>query len=155
MKPDGVIRVSGAWRSGHVFAPPSPVQIDGVCVTEAQSQVELLVCTRCCGSEGPNDTADRPGTVLLQALTDTTPEGVTIVPVECLSNCSRGCTIALRGPGRWTYIYGALDAASHLDTIRDGITAYLATPDGLVPWRQRPEHFRKNCIARIPPLERS
>ncbi|MYH58038.1 MAG: metal-binding protein, partial [Boseongicola sp. SB0675_bin_26] len=24
---------------------------------------------------------------------------------------------------------------------------------GLVPWRERPEHFRKNCIARIPPIE--
>lgn len=124
-------------------------------MTDAQSQVELLVCTRCRRSEVPDDAEDRPGTLLLDALAKATPQGVTIVPVECLSNCSRGCTIALRGPGRWTYVYGDLDATSDLDAIRDGVTAYQATQDGLVPWRQRPEHFRKNCIARIPPLERS
>lgn len=124
-------------------------------MTDAQSQVELLVCTRCRRSEAPDGSDDLPGTQLLDALADTTPQGVTLIPVECLSNCSRGCTIALRGPGRWTYVYGDLDAASHLDAIRDGVTAYQATPDGLVPWRQRPEHFRKNCIARLPPLERS
>ena len=40
-----------------------------------------------------------------------------------------------------------------VDHILDGVARYRATPDGLVPWRERPEHFRKNCIARIPPRE--
>jgi predicted metal-binding protein len=83
------------------------------------------------------------------------PETVRLVPVECLSNCTRGCTVALRGPGRWTYIYGNLDPALHMDTLIDGIARFAAAPDGLVPWRERPDHFRKNCIARIPPLEAS
>jgi predicted metal-binding protein len=83
------------------------------------------------------------------------PETVRLVPVECLSNCSRGCTVALRGPGRWTYIYGNLDPALHLAPLIDGIARFAAAPDGLVPWRERPDHFRKNCIARIPPLEAS
>ena len=65
----------------------------------------------------------------------------------------RGCTIALRSPGRWTYVYGNIDPAAQLETVVEGVTRYAATPDGLVPWRERPEHFRKNCIARIPPLE--
>ena len=30
--------------------------------------------------------------------------------------------------------------------------AYAATPDGIVPWRERPEIFRKRVIARVPPL---
>ncbi len=75
-----------------------------------------------------------------------------MVPVECLSNCTRGCTVALRAPGRWTYVYGNLDA-SLVGVLADGVARYVATADGLVPWRERPEHFRKNCIARMPPLE--
>lgn len=114
--------------------------------------VELLVCTRCRreGDEPPEDT--RPGAVLCQALEGVGIAGVTVTPVECLSNCSRGCTIALRGQGRWTYIYGGLDAQAHIAVIRDGAARYAASADGLVPWRERPEHFRKNCIARIPPI---
>lgn len=122
-------------------------------MTTAQSQVELLVCTRCRHGEGDDSTADRPGNLLMQALRQVSLSGVTITPVECLSNCARGCTVALRGAGRWTYIYGNLDADAHLQTICQGAAAYRAAPDGLVPWRERPEHFRKNCIARIPPME--
>ena len=39
------------------------------------------------------------------------PRAWCCAPVECLSNCARGCSIALRGPGRWTYVYGNLTAA--------------------------------------------
>jgi predicted metal-binding protein len=80
------------------------------------------------------------------------PEGVRLRAVECLSNCSRGCSIALRGPGRWTYVYGNL-AAGDAETVREGAARYRAAPDGRVPWRERPEHFRRNCIARVPPQE--
>ncbi|MFT6784939.1 MAG: putative metal-binding protein, partial [Dinoroseobacter sp.] len=77
---------------------------------------------------------------------------ITIKAVECLSNCTQGCTIALRGPGRWSYVYGNFTQDA-LELVLEGATKYQATEDGLVPWRTRPEHFRKNCIARIPPLE--
>ena len=33
-----------------------------------------------------------------------------------------------------------------------GAVAYAAAPDGLVPWRARPEIFRKQSLARIPPI---
>jgi predicted metal-binding protein len=61
--------------------------------------------------------------------------------------------VALRAQGRWTYVYGNLDPAQHMDALLDGAQKYRDAPDGLVPWRERPEHFRKNCIARIPPME--
>ena len=79
--------------------------------------------------------------------------GLRMRAVECLSNCDRGCSIALRGAGRWTFVYGDLDDTEHVAVILDGARRYAATPDGLVRWRERPEHFRKHCIARIPPLE--
>ncbi|WP_134680502.1 DUF1636 family protein [Paracoccus ravus] len=112
-------------------------------MTAQASQIELLICTRCNQTEGE---------VLFRTLTEAAPEAVAVTPVECLSNCSRGCTIALRGAGRWTYVYGNLDAGQ-VEVIREGLARYLDAADGLVPWRERPEHFRKNCIARIPPLE--
>ncbi|MTH79763.1 DUF1636 family protein [Paracoccus aestuariivivens] len=117
------------------------------------ARVELLICTRCQRTDQPGDSDDRPGAALYKSLSGAGLDAVTVTPVECLSNCSRGCTIALRGPGRWTYVYGNLDERSHLDAIRDGARKYCKSPDGLVPWRDRPEHFRKNCIARIPPME--
>jgi predicted metal-binding protein len=120
--------------------------------TDLVPQVELLVCTTCRSPDAvPDD--KRPGAVLLDALLAAPPVGVRVRAVECLSNCSRGCTIALRAQGRWTYIYGNLDPAQHMDALLDGAQKYRDAPDGLVPWRERPEHFRKNCIARIPPME--
>jgi predicted metal-binding protein len=122
-------------------------------MTRNTRQIELLVCTSCRrGLEAP-DGDERPGSALCRRLAGDAPEGVTVTGVECLSNCSHGCTIALRGPGRWTYIYGRIDETADLDPIREGVARYRDTADGLVPWRERPEHFRKNCIARIPPLE--
>ena len=122
----------------------------------AASPVELLVCTKCrlAGQESADQTAEgeRPGASLFAALAAEPIEGVTVTPVECLSNCKRGCTIALRGAGRWTYVYGAFDATRDLAALREGVAKYRASTDGLVPWRERPEHFKRNCIARIPPL---
>ena len=59
----------------------------------------------------------------------------------------------LRGQGLWSYVYGNLDEINHVETILDGLARYRESDDGRVPWRERPEHFRKNCVARIPPSE--
>ena len=120
--------------------------------------VEVLVCSTCrrgLPSEGEDDKARRPGALLHRALAERgLPDGISVRSVECLSNCDHGCSIALRGgPGRWTYVYGNLNEATDIDIIVDGVIRYHGTSDGLVPWRERPVHFRKNCIARIPPLE--
>lgn len=116
--------------------------------------IELLVCTRCLrGLDAADAGAECPGARLFARLAAEAPPGVAVTPVDCLSNCTQGCTIALRGPGRWTYVYGRLDETGDLAPIRAGIARYRDSADGLVPWRERPEHFRRNCIARIPPLE--
>jgi predicted metal-binding protein len=121
-------------------------------MANAAAPVELLVCTKCrpTGYDGLEE-AQRPGAALFGALSAERIEGITVTPVECLSNCSRGCTIALRGGDRWIYVYGGLDAKSDVATIREGAMKYRDTADGLVPWRERSEHFKRNCIARIPP----
>lgn len=94
-----------------------------------------------------------PGARLAQALADANADGdVEVRPTECLSACTQGCSIALARPGSWTYVYGRLSDADTPDILA-GASAYAASPDGIVPWRQRPVIFRKQSLARIPPLE--
>jgi len=114
---------------------------------------ELLVCVRCRRDRVVAEGERRPGEELHDHLRSAgLADGLTLTPVECLSNCSNGCTIALRGPGRWTYVYGNVDEAADVEAVRDGAARYRATADGLIPWRERPEHFKRNCVARVPPL---
>ncbi|APE44956.1 metal-binding protein [Sulfitobacter alexandrii] len=112
----------------------------------------LYVCTTCRAGEVLEEDAPRPGALLHAALTDAgAPEGVEIVGVACLSACSQGAAVALSEPGKWTYVYGRLSVADAPDILA-GATAYAATSDGLVPWRERPVIFRKQSLARVPPL---
>ncbi len=110
----------------------------------------LHICTTC-KREGMDPDAPRPGAVMFAALSAVPPEGVTLVPVECLSACANGCAVALSAPGKWSYVYGNLDPVLHAPAIAEGAVLYAASADGIVPWRTRPEVFRKQSIARIPP----
>ncbi|CAM4228984.1 DUF1636 family protein [Palleronia rufa] len=112
---------------------------------------ELLVCVKCRrGIDAPGEPR-RPGEVLADRVAERLPDGVRLTRTECLSNCERGCSVALRGPGRWTFVYGNL-TETDADIVTHGAALYAGQPDGLVPWRERSEHFKRNCIARIPPM---
>ena len=123
-------------------------------MTDTGAPVELLICTKCKRGTEVAEGGERPGEALYASLTTREmPEGVTVAPVECLQNCDYGCSVALRGGDeRWTYVYGNLHETSDTDLLIEGAVLYRHTRDGLIPWRQRPEHFKRNCIARIPPL---
>ncbi|MEP1585908.1 MAG: DUF1636 domain-containing protein [Tateyamaria sp.] len=117
--------------------------------------VEVLVCVKCLREAELPENGIRPGTALhAEIAKHEMPANVTLKAVECLSNCSSGCSVAVRGGDkRWTYVYGNFMEGRDAELVVDGITKYAATADGLVPWRERSDHFRKNCIARIPPQE--
>lgn len=112
----------------------------------------LLVCITCRAGEPLREDLPCAGARMFAALTaQPAPEGVAIRPVECLSACKNGASIALSGPGRWSYIYGPVVEENVADILL-GAAAYAQTPDGIVPWRERPVLFRKNVIARLPAL---
>ncbi|MGV8952965.1 MAG: DUF1636 family protein [Cypionkella sp.] len=115
--------------------------------------VTLHVCTTC-KANLPVEEGELPtGARLFAALSAAdAPQHVRIVAVECLSACSQGAAVALSAPGRWSYVYGRLTEADAADILA-GAAAYAATSDGLVPWRERPVIFRKQSLARIPPME--
>lgn len=110
---------------------------------------ELVVCTTC-RLPGRDPDAPRDGARLSEALAQ---QGIPHRRQECLSACTRGCAVVLRGAGRWTYVQGALDPDHDLSDLIAMYRAYGASDDGIVPWRTRPEIIRKNTIARIPPIE--
>ena len=117
--------------------------------------VTVFVCTSCKRAiEGALEAFDLPGRDFAAALTARLGEDSSIIvePVECLAVCKRPLTIALSGEGRFMYLIGDLDPALHLDDVASASKAYAATDNGIVPWRERPQTFRKGVIARIPPL---
>ena len=116
------------------------------------ARATLYVCMTCKAGQPVPEGALPPGAQLHAALTaGDPPEGVDIIPVECLSACTQGCSVALTKAGAWGYVYGRLAPENAAD-ILDGAARYAASENGLVPWRERPEIFRKQSIARIPPL---
>ena len=116
----------------------------------------LYVCTTCRSSaDDANAHPMRAGARLLSAAQRVATEDYPvsrIVGVECLSNCSRGCTIAVGAPGKWTYVIGNLDAEQHAPDILAFARQHSAHETGVTVWRERPEHIRKNTIARVPPM---
>jgi predicted metal-binding protein len=122
----------------------------------APSASKLFVCITCrLNGETTEDQQPRPGARLIGILSQLIEDGqqdIEIVPVECLSNCTRGCTVAVSGPGKWTYVLGALDPEQHADDIVRFARLHHAHAEGLPVWRERPVHIRKNTIARVPPL---
>ena len=111
----------------------------------------LFVCITCRREGDPPD-APRPGARLYAALKDQAAD-LEIVPVECLSNCTRSCTAAVTAPGKWTYVIGHLDPDRHADDVLSFARLHAAHSDGLPVWRERPEHVRRNTIARVPPMK--
>lgn len=112
----------------------------------------LHVCVTCKAGLAVPEGEQPPGAQLHAALAAAVPPMVKLVPVECLSACSQGCSIALSAPGKWSYVYGRLTTDDAADILA-GAAAYVASADGIVPWRERPTIFRKQSLARIPPME--
>ena len=111
--------------------------------------VVIHVCVTC-RREGDDPSLPRPGARLHDWLVANA--AARIVAVECLGNCKRACSVSLSAPRAWTYVFGDLSPGSGPDVL---VAADLlaASPDGLMPWRGRPEGFKRGMVARIPPLD--
>ena len=110
----------------------------------------IHVCVTCRAGE---DGASRPGVKLADALEAGLADdgAIRVERIECLSVCKRPCTLALSGPGKWTYVIADLDNEGHVADVCEGARKYAASRDGIVPWRERPLPFRKNVVSRTPP----
>lgn len=115
----------------------------------------IYVCTSCRRPLGDGaDTFDQPGAALAERVRDLLEDdaAIEVRTVDCLAVCKRPCIIALAADDKWTYLVGDLDDVSHPEDVAAAARAYAASENGIVPWRDRPQTFRKGVIARVPPL---
>jgi predicted metal-binding protein len=117
----------------------------------------IFVCVTCRrATEAMPEAFEQPGRALADRLADeiatTGATELIVEPVECLAVCKRPCTIALVGDDKWTYLIGDLDNSSHVSEIVQAAQAFARSENGIVPWKERPQTFRKGVIARVPPL---
>jgi predicted metal-binding protein len=112
----------------------------------------IYVCITC-RRAGEDDVEPRPG-ALLAAATAQAAAGteVTVRRVQCLANCTRGASAAMRCNGSWTYIFGGLDPTCG-PALVDGARLLAQAADGIMPWRGRPEPLKRGLIARVPPSD--
>lgn len=116
----------------------------------------LHVCITCRGGNPAAAEGLRPGARLLAAIEqrlDAAGDGIVVAPVECLSNCQRGCSAAVTAAGKWTYVIGDLDPDLHAGDLVDFARQHQAHALGLPVWRERPANIRKSTIARVPPMK--
>ena len=135
---------------------PPPVLEDLSFTSPRPGEVEL---TGRCTPPVDAPAALRPGARLLaaveQRLSADGVDGIDVVPANCLSNCQRGCSAAVSGSGKWTYVIGDLDPDRHAEDVIDFARQHRAHVEGVPEWRDRPEHVRKHTIARVPPVKRA
>jgi len=119
----------------------------------------LFVCITCnTREENPAPERPRPGLRLFTALSRSAAAlggEIAVVPVQCLANCTRACTVAVSAAGKWSYVVGALDPDRDAGDVLSFARLHHADAAGLPPWRERPEHVRRNTVARVPPLPSS
>jgi predicted metal-binding protein len=112
----------------------------------------IYVCITC-KRAGEPDSEPRPGALLADA-TELAADGteVTVRRLQCLANCTRGPSAAMRANGSWTYVFGGLDA-NCADALIQGARLLAGAADGILPWRGRPDVLKRGLISRVPPLD--
>jgi predicted metal-binding protein len=112
----------------------------------------IYVCITC-KRAGEADSEPRPGALLADA-TEHAADGTEVMVrrLQCLANCTRGPSAAMRANGSWTYVFGGLDANCAAALV-EGARLLAGAADGILPWRGRPDVLKRGLISRVPPLD--
>jgi len=125
-------------------------------ITRMTTKPRLNICITCKASNAESHTDPRHGQQLFDNLQERCGDAdlpFDVKPVECLTNCTSGCSVALNGSGKWGYVYGNVDPESMIEDLCELASKYAESENGIVAWRERPDSLRRNVIARIPPIE--
>jgi len=113
----------------------------------------IHVCKTCRAEGEKLDPAEaRAGARLFAALrAHRREDDPAVVPVECFSACRRSCALSFSAPGAWTYLCGDIAADMDPQVIMDAARLYGAAPQGVIPWKLRPDFLKSGVIGRLPP----
>jgi predicted metal-binding protein len=116
-----------------------------------KSPVVVHVCTTCRAEGEPLEPREaRAGARLFAALSAARSEDDPVVlPVECFGACRRPCALSFSAPGAWTYLCG--DIFVEPTEILAAAKLYGASPEGVIPWKMRPDFLKKGVVGRLPP----
>lgn len=126
-----------------------------------KAQHTMFVCTTCASVwQAEKRVGVSGGEKLLQRLQDLHKdwelcEWFPIQAVECMSSCDRSCVISLATAGKYIYLFGDLSpdlSPVEIAGVLKCATQYYNHPQGLLPWKERPEPLKKGILARIPPI---
>ncbi len=122
-----------------------------------QSKTQIYICKTCKPEGFTGEDGDRPGNLLAKELVAAARAkglnvDVEMKAVDCLSVCTRPCTVTFSAEGKFTYIVGDLEPGRDVDDLLAFSELYGAATDGITTWRERPECVRKHTIARVPPI---
>ncbi len=122
--------------------------------TVEKSPVLIQVCTTCrAEGEALEPREQRAGARLYAALSaQADAADLSVVGVECFAVCRRPCTLSFSRPGAWTYIFGDFSTEADPQDIFDAARLYGASPQGLIPWKNRPVFLKSGIVARFPPV---
>lgn len=109
----------------------------------------IHVCTTCL-LPGEDPEKARAGARFYDELRELGRSDVVLKGVECLGNCGRGCTLAMSAGKSWTYVFGGL-APGQARAVMTAADLLAGSANGLMPWKERPEPFKRGLIARVPP----
>ncbi|MFC5991941.1 DUF1636 family protein [Limoniibacter endophyticus] len=114
--------------------------------------VTVFVCTSCRNAEG-SSIEPLPGQDLARAtIAAGKAAGVPVRAVSCLGNCNRRLSAALMREGGWSYVFGDLRVEQAADLIA-AAQLFATSPNGVLPWRGRPDSLKRGLVARIPPID--
>jgi predicted metal-binding protein len=128
---------------------------DGGQAAQAGAAADVATIYVCITCRGPGGLVrdPLPGALLADAIVlAAAGSGISVLPIRCLANCSRGPSAAMRANGSWTYIFGGLDTACAPALVK-GARMLADAPDGILPWRGRPDVLKRGLCARTPPLD--
>lgn len=121
----------------------------------------LFVCTSCASTwKDGQRVGQSGGEKLLEAIAACHEdwelrEAFPIQPVECMSACSRPCTISMAASGKFTFVFGNLSVKDDklpetVDAVLTCAEQFYDKADGLLTWAERPKPLKSGLVARIP-----
>jgi predicted metal-binding protein len=121
--------------------------------TKASADAPTIYVCITCRRAGEPEADPRPGAILAEGTAKAAEgTGVVVRQVQCLANCTRGPSAAMRCNGSWTYVFGQLEVICG-PALVEGARLLASASDGLMPWRGRPEPLKRGLIARVPPID--